>query len=135
MHTDRRTVLTTGTMITALAASGVRAADTPLEPARGPDKIMEVIHIFADENGVSHVNRVKVVGSPKPLPADAVIASSIAQGVEDWHKAPAKTFTINVVGGSLAHLRKSKSGFMRMNRLATGVSRRVTWPLPVRSSR
>ena len=98
MHTDRRTVLTTGTMITALAASGVRAADTPLEPARGPDKIMEVIHIFADENGVSHVNRVKVVGSPKPLPADAVIASSIAQGVEDWHRAPAKTFTINVVG-------------------------------------
>jgi hypothetical protein len=85
-------------MITALAATGACAADTPLEPARGPDKIMEVIHIFADENGVSHVNRVKVVGSPKPLPADAVIASSIGRGVEDWHQAPAKTFTINVVG-------------------------------------
>ena len=26
------------------------------------------------------------------------IATSIAQGTEDWHKAPAKTFTINVVG-------------------------------------
>ena len=98
MKIDRRTVLAAGTVLTTMLATGVGAAETPLEPAKGPDRIMEVIHIFADENGVSHVNRVKVVGSPKPLPADAVIASSIAQGVEDWHKAPAKTFTINVVG-------------------------------------
>jgi hypothetical protein len=59
---------------------------------------MEVIHVYADEDGVSHVDQVKVVGSPKPLPAESVIASSIAQGVEDWHQAPAKTFTINVIG-------------------------------------
>jgi hypothetical protein len=98
MNTDRRTVLAAGTVLTTLAAGALRAADKPLEPAKGPSGIMEVIHIFADENGVSHVNRVKVVGSPKPLPVDAVIASSIAQGVEDWHQAPAKTFTINVVG-------------------------------------
>lgn len=98
MQTDRRTVLAAGTVLTTLAATGVHAADKPLEPAKGPSGIMEVIHIFADEHGVSHVNRVKVVGSPKPLPAESVIASSIAQGVEDWHRAPAKTFTINVVG-------------------------------------
>jgi len=98
MKTDRRTVLAAGTVLTTLAAGGVRAADTPLEPAKGPSGIMEVIHVFADEHGVSHVNRVKVIGSPKPLPIDSVIASSIAQGTEDWHKAPAKTFTINVVG-------------------------------------
>jgi hypothetical protein len=96
METDRRTVLA-GSLLTPLATAG-RAAETPLEPARGSSGIMEVIHIYADEHGVSHVGRVKVVGSPKPLPAESVIASSIARGVEDWHQAPAKTFTINVVG-------------------------------------
>ena len=98
MQTDRRTVLTAGTVLTTLAVTGARAADTPLEPAKGPSGIMDVIHVFAGADGVSHVNRVKVVGSPKELPIDSVIASSIAQGVEDWHRAPAKTFTINVVG-------------------------------------
>jgi len=101
MKTDRRTVIAAGTALTTLLASGARAqaqASEPLEPARGPSGLMEVIHIWADENGVSHVGRVTVVGSPKPLPADAVVATSIAQGTEDWHQAPAKTFTINVVG-------------------------------------
>ena len=98
MQTVRRTVLTAGTVLTTLAVTGARAADTPLEPAKGPSGIMDVIHVFAGADGVSHVNRVKVVGSPKELPIDSVIASSIAQGVEDWHRAPAKTFTINVVG-------------------------------------
>lgn len=98
MNTDRRTVLAAGTVLTTLAAAGVRAADAPLEPAKGPSGIMEVIHVYAGADGVSHVGRVKVLGSPKPLPIESVIASSIAQGVEDWHKAPAKTFTINVVG-------------------------------------
>ncbi|MEO6152678.1 MAG: hypothetical protein ABIT09_03550 [Croceibacterium sp.] len=99
MKTDRRTMLAAGTVLTALAAAGARAADPPpLEPAKGPSGIMEVIHVLAGADGVSHVRRVKVRGSPKPLPADAVIATSIAQGTEDWHRAPAKTFTINVVG-------------------------------------
>ncbi|MEO6040596.1 MAG: hypothetical protein ABIP41_01735 [Croceibacterium sp.] len=98
MNTDRRTVLAAGTAWTTLAATGARAADPPHEAAKGPSGIMEVIHIYAGADGISHVNRVKVVGSPKPLPADAVIATSIAQGTEDWHNAPAKTFTINVIG-------------------------------------
>jgi hypothetical protein len=79
-------------------ATKSNAAELPHEPERGPSGIMEVIHIYAGADGVSHVSRVKVVGSPKPLPADAVIATSIAQGTEDWHQAPAKTFTINVIG-------------------------------------
>lgn len=98
MKADRRTVLAAGTAISALGAAGARAQQAPLEPEKGPSGIMEVIHIWADAAGVSHVGRVKVIGSPKPLPIDSVIATSIAQGVEDWHNAPAKTFTINVVG-------------------------------------
>ncbi len=102
MQTDRRTVLAAGTVLTTMMAAGARAqgqaAEPPHEPAKGPSGIMEVIHIYAGADGVSHVNRVRVLGSPKPLPIDSVIASSIAQGTEDWHRAPAKTFTINVIG-------------------------------------
>jgi len=98
MNADRRSVLAAGTLLTTMLATGGRAQEAPHEPAKGPPGIMEVIHIYAGADGVSHVNRVKVIGSPKPLPMASVIATSIAQGVEDWHKAPAKTFTINVVG-------------------------------------
>ena len=98
MQTDRRTVLAAGTVLTTMLATGSKAQEAPHEPAKGPSGIMEVIHIYAGADGISHVDRVKVLGSPKPLPIESVIATSIAQGTEDWHKAPAKTFTINVVG-------------------------------------
>ena len=98
MQTDRRTVLAAGTVLTTMLATGAKGQEPPHEPAKGPSGIMEVIHIYAGADGVSHVNRVKVLGSPKSLPVDGVVATSIAQGTEDWHKAPAKTFTINVVG-------------------------------------
>ena len=101
MLTDRRTAIAAGAALTTLVATGAcsKEADSPTaNPEKGPSGLMEVIHIFADEDGVSHVGRVKVVGSPKPLPAQALAATSIAQGTEDWHVAPAKTFTINVVG-------------------------------------
>ena len=101
MLTDRRTALTAGAALTTLLATGACAQepDSPTaDPQEGPSGLMEVIHIWADEDGVSHVDRVKVVGSPKPLPAVSVVTTTIAQGVEDWHVAPAKTFTINVVG-------------------------------------
>ena len=101
MLTDRRTAIAAGAALTTLIATGACAqeGDSPTaDPATGPSGLMEVIHVFADEDGVSHVNRVKVTGSPKPLPAHSVVTTSIAQGTEDWHVAPAKTFTINVVG-------------------------------------
>ena len=105
MLTDRRTAIAAGAALTTLIATGAcsQDADTPAasptaDPAAGPSGLMEVIHVFAGEDGVSHVNRVKVTGSPKPLPAHSVVTTSIAQGTEDWHVAPAKTFTINVVG-------------------------------------
>ena len=101
MLTDRRTAIAAGAALTTLIAMGAcsQEADSPTaDPETGPSGLMEVIHVFAGEDGVSHVSRVKVVGSPKPLPAHSVVTTSIAQGTEDWHVAPAKTFTINVVG-------------------------------------
>jgi hypothetical protein len=101
MMTDRRTVIAAGTALTALAASGAGAqqpTSRTADPAKGPSDLMEIIHIWADEKGVSHVGRIRVAGSPKRLPATGVAATSIAQGTEDWHIAPSKTFTINVVG-------------------------------------
>ncbi len=101
MMTDRRTVIATGAALTTLLATGACAqeANSPTaDPAEGPSGLMEVIHVWADEAGVSHVRRVKVMGSPKPLPGARVATTAIAQGTEDWHIAPAKTFTINVVG-------------------------------------
>lgn len=101
MLTDRRTAIAAGAALTTLIATGAcsQEADSPTaDPETGPSGLMEVIHVFAGEDGVSHVSRVKVVGSPKPLPAHSVVTTSIAQGTEDWHVAPAKTFTINVVG-------------------------------------
>ena len=101
MQTDRRTVIATGAALATLLATNAcgQETDSPTaDPETGPSGLMEVIHIFAGEDGVSHVNRVKVTGSPKPLPAHSVVTTSIAQGTEDWHVAPAKTFTINVVG-------------------------------------
>lgn len=103
MQTSRRNIIAAGTALTALAALGgcKKAGEEPApaapdaEPKEGE---MEVIHIYADEQGVSHVKRVTVTGMPKPLPVAAVIANAIAPGVEDWHTAPRKTFTINTAG-------------------------------------
>jgi hypothetical protein len=98
LQSSRRDVLAAGTVLTALMATKTSAQEPPHEPEKGPSGIMEVIHVYAGEDGVSHVGRVTVVGSPKELPIESVIATSIAQGTEDWHNAPAKTFTINVIG-------------------------------------
>jgi hypothetical protein len=101
MLTDRRTAIAAGAALTTLIATGACSQDAnspTADPETGPSGLMEVIHVWAGDDGVSHVARVKVTGSPKPLPAESVVTTSIAQGTEDWHVAPAKTFTINVVG-------------------------------------
>ncbi len=59
---------------------------------------MEIIHVYAGADGVSHVKRVTVTGLPKPLPVTEVRASFVAKGTEDWHVAPSKLFTINTAG-------------------------------------
>lgn len=93
METSRRNAIAGGVALTALLATRAGAQ------AGGPKGDgMEVIHVYADANGVSHVQRVPVIGLPKPLPATEVRANAIATGVEDWHQAPRKLFTINTQG-------------------------------------
>jgi hypothetical protein len=104
METSRRNLIAAGTALTALLAAGActKIEDTeqaPAEPSADPKEgTMEVIHIYADADGVSHVKRTTVTGMPKPLPVAAVVANAIAPGLEDWHTAPRKTFTINTAG-------------------------------------
>src|SRR6476661_4251170 len=72
MKTDRRTVIATGAAMTTLLATGASAqqpTSRTADPAKGPSELMEVIHVWADEKGVSHVDRIRVKGSPKRLPA------------------------------------------------------------------
>ena len=61
MITDRRTMIGTGAALTAMLASGAcaREADSPTaDPVTGPSGLAEVIRVWADEDGVSHVERV-----------------------------------------------------------------------------
>jgi len=70
----------------------------------GPAGVMEVFHVFATPDGNSHLRRVKVAASRKELPVASALATTLAAGVEDWHSAPFKTFTINVAGHIRAEL-------------------------------
>ncbi len=92
METSRRDLIVAGTALTALMASGSKA-----QPAASKGT-MDVIHVYAGADGVSHVKRVTVTGLPKPLPVTEVRASFVAKGTEDWHVAPSKLFTINTAG-------------------------------------
>ena len=92
METSRRDLIVAGTALTALMASGSSA-----QPAAAKGT-MEIIHVYAGPDGVSHVKRVTVTGLPRPLPITEVRASFVAKGTEDWHVAPSKLFTINTAG-------------------------------------
>jgi len=93
METSRRDLIVAGTALTALIATGSSA-----QPVATKAGTMQVIHVYADANGVSHVKRVAVAGLPKPPPVTGVSASFVAKGVEDWHPVPSKLFTINTSG-------------------------------------
>ncbi|MBT2185804.1 hypothetical protein [Sphingobium nicotianae] len=100
MDSSRRNLL--AALPFALLAGSGRAAPEgrSFQPSTGTcaPGTMEVIHVYADARGVTHHDRVRVYGTMKQLPVKAVLAACIAPGVEDWHTAPGKTFTINTVG-------------------------------------
>jgi hypothetical protein len=106
MDTDRRKVLAGATLLTtfaALGASGARAAEEKLAPTPESARqctpgLLEVIRVSTGPDGKSRYERVSVLGSPAALPVAEVRMGCISQGVEDWHPAPRKLFTINVKG-------------------------------------
>ncbi|MBO9669719.1 MAG: hypothetical protein J7485_04300 [Sphingobium sp.] len=98
METSRRDLIVAGTTLTALMS-----AESNAQPAAAKGT-MEIIHVYAGPDGVSHVKRVTVTGLPKPLPVTEVRASFVAKGTEDWHVAPSKLFTINTAGDIQAEM-------------------------------
>lgn len=104
METNRREVLAGATLLSAWAAIGAGSAaaqgQAPVpESARTcPPGLLEVIRVTATPDGKSRYERVSVLGTPAALPVAEVRMGCIAPGVEDWHVAPRKLFTINVKG-------------------------------------
>lgn len=104
METNRRNVLAGATLMTVLAGMAVRgsaAEERPVTPESArqcPPGLLEVIRVTATPDGKSRYEKVSVLGTPAPLPIAEVRMGCISQGVEDWHIAPRKLFTINVKG-------------------------------------
>lgn len=92
METSRRELIAAGTILTTLGAGGVEAA-----PAAPPPGLIEVLHVYADAQGVSHARRVRVYGN-KPLPVTEVLAGAIGPGLTEWGTARNKRFSINTTG-------------------------------------
>jgi hypothetical protein len=92
METSRRDLLVAGTALAALAATGAQA-----QIGQAPPGLMEVLHVYADKDGISRARRVRVYGN-KPIPVVEVIAGSIGTGVTQWGTAPKKRFSINTSG-------------------------------------
>jgi len=101
MTPNRREAFVIGA--TALLASGAATAQTP-GPHPGPAGAMRIFRVYATADGESHLEQIHVVSTRKPLPVKEVLATSLAAGVEDWHHAPFKTFTINTAGRIKAEL-------------------------------
>ncbi len=60
METSRRDLIVAGTALTALIATGADA-----QPAPAKAGSMQIIHVYAGPDGVSHARRVTVSGLPK----------------------------------------------------------------------
>jgi len=97
MNASRRDMLAAGTVLTTVLTAGL-ATGAAAQSGEAAGGAMEVIRVYADADGVSHFERVRVTGMPKPIPATRIVANHIAPGLEDWHTAPRKLFTINTAG-------------------------------------
>lgn len=93
METSRRTALAGGVLLAALMGTGAAAA-----PAPPPPGLMEVLHIYADEDGISHGRRVVLKSSNLAIPVQSIAYGSIGAGVTHWGSAPTKRFSINTIG-------------------------------------
>ncbi len=93
MDASRRTALAGGALLAALIGSKATAAPSPAPPG-----LMEVLHIYADAEGISHGRRVTVKSSNAAIPVQSIAYGSIGAGITHWGSAPTKRFSINTVG-------------------------------------
>lgn len=93
MDASRRTAIAGGFLLAALIGSNASAA-----PAPAPPGLMEVLHIYADAEGVSHGRRVTVQSSNPEIPVQSIAYGSIGAGTTHWGSAPTKRFSINTIG-------------------------------------
>jgi hypothetical protein len=102
---ERRELLSLGGI--AAIAGAFAAATTSGQAADGPSALgKRVIRIYADAEGNSHVEELVIATRPGkttrsvPMTAAAGIVYSeyISSTVEDWHRAPARQFSISMSG-------------------------------------
>lgn len=104
MDEGRREALKAGlaSAIVGIGVSGVGSAAAQAPAGGGPKPgrpgTMKIVHVFEDADGESHLAVLPVAAARKPLPVTEVLAASFAPGVEEWHRAPAKSFVINTIG-------------------------------------
>ncbi len=92
MESNRREMLALGALLAMFGAGSSEAAISPAPPG-----LMEVLHVHADANGITHAKRVRVYGN-KPIPAVQVSGGSIGPGLTEWGAPPSRRFSINTVG-------------------------------------
>jgi len=97
MRFSRRQAVSLGAVAPLVLAESVAAAATT--------GAARIFHVYARPDGRSHIERVPApTGRNKPLPVQQVVITTIAKGTEDWHRAPFKTFTLNLTGNIRAEM-------------------------------
>lgn len=93
METTRRDLIAAGAVLSGLIAGSARAAPDPAPPG-----LTEVFHVYAGPDGRSQARRVKIFGTPKPLPVKEIQLGAIGAGDGHWGNAPSKRFSVNILG-------------------------------------
>ncbi len=67
-------------------------------PQLNPAAMPQVLHVYADADGISHLEVLKIAPSATPLSLKTLRAVSYAPSKVEWHNAPQPQFAINLSG-------------------------------------
>ncbi len=94
---DRRSLLTAGAIGALVAAAKAGAQDEPGRPATD-DAGIDITHVYASEDGESHLETVTVRGGFEQIPLVGMVMNAYRPQNVDWHVAPARQFAMNITG-------------------------------------
>ena len=97
MELDRRAAVSLALIAPLMASNSADAAPSAGPPIGAADTIW-LWHVYADEAGGSRIERLTVRRPRLDMPIVSVLANSYRPAKNDWHNAPFKTFTINLIG-------------------------------------